>query len=304
MTPGTSGVLRVDKPEGPTSHDIVARARRALRTRRVGHTGTLDPFASGLLLLCVGTATRLSESLTGLPKSYEAVARLGVRTDTDDLDGVVLEVREGVGALDVGDLDRALATLRGSLLQVPPAFSAKKVGGEAMHRKARRGEVVELPPVSVEVHALERLDWTPPFLRFRVDCSSGTYIRALARDLGEALGVGAHLSALRRTRVGDHTVEGAVSGDALDDAERVAAAWLSPREVLIHLPCLDLTPEQVLRIRMGQRITIGAGQAPEPPRATGVGNQQGRLALFMGEELVALAETEGEWILPRRVFPA
>lgn len=304
MTTGPSGILRVDKPEGPTSHDIVSRARRALRTRRVGHTGTLDPFASGLLLLCVGTATRLSESLTGLPKSYEAVARLGIRTDTDDREGVVLDVHEGVEALDPAELDRALAALRGPLLQVPPAFSAKKVGGEAMHRKARRGEVVELPPVPVEVHAIERVDWTPPLLRFRVDCSSGTYIRALARDLGEALGVGAHLAGLRRTRVGDHSVEGAVPADALDDAERVAAAWLAPREALTHLPCLDLTPEQAARIRTGQRITADVGQESEPPRSTAGGGHEGRLALFLDEELVALAETEGEWILPRRVFPA
>lgn len=304
MTGGPSGILRVDKPEGPTSHDIVSRARRALRTRRVGHTGTLDPFASGLLLLCVGAATRLSESLTGLPKSYEAVARLGVRTDTDDREGAVLELLPGAESLDAGTLDRALATLQGPLLQRPPAFSAKKLGGEAVHRKARRGEVVELPPVAVEVHAIERLDWTPPFLRFRVDCSSGTYIRALARDLGEALGVGAHLTALRRTRVGDHGVEGAAPGDALDDARRVADAWLTPREALTHLPTLDLTSEQAVRLRMGQRIRVEPGQEVQPPGAVGGASHVGRLALFLCGELVALADAEEEWILPRRVFPA
>lgn len=299
MKDGPSGVIRVDKPEGPTSHDVVARARRALGTRRVGHTGTLDPFASGLLLLCIGNATRLSESLTGLSKVYEAIALLGVRTDTDDREGEVLEVRGGVEELSTEALDRALMALHGPLLQVPPTFSAKKVQGEAVHRRARRGEVVTLPPVPVQVHDIRRLDWAPPLLRFRVECSSGTYIRALARDLGESLGVGGHLTGLRRTAVGRHPVEGAVSGDRLDDAEAVAAAWLSPREALAHLPAVPLEDDDARRIRLGQAIDAPTPAGADPdPREGGE-----RVALFLGDELVALADREGSRIHPRRVFP-
>lgn len=292
MSGGPSGILRVDKPVGPTSHDVVARARRALGTRRVGHTGTLDPFASGLLLLLVGNATRLSEVLTGLPKSYEAEARLGERTDTDDREGVVVESRGGWEALDEASIGTVLRTFLGPQSQVPPAFSAKKVGGEAMHRRARRGEIVELPAVPVEVLGLELQEWSPPLLRFRVECSSGTYIRALARDIGEVLGVGAHLTQLRRTRVGEHRVVDAVPAGALDDPARVARAWLAPREALRHLPAIDVTVEEAARLRLGQSLPAPVDAPPS-----------GRVALFRGESLVALAEPGAGRLHPRRVFP-
>lgn len=293
MKDGEEGILRVDKPVGPTSHDIVGRVRRTLKTRRVGHTGTLDPFASGLLLICVGPATRLSQVLTGMPKTYEAEALLGVRTDTDDCEGVVISRREGVADLDAGQIEAALAHFRGRILQTPPPYSAKKVGGEAAYLKARRGEAVELAPVEVEIEALEVLEWTAPRLRLRVRSSSGTYIRALARDLGEALGVGAHLTGLRRTAIGPHGVDGAVPGDALDDPGALAAAWLPVRTALSHLPCVDVEAQAVTGLCRGQAVPDPREIDPDTGTA---------VAVFHEGALVALAEARDGRLLPRRVL--
>ncbi|HUF76850.1 MAG TPA: tRNA pseudouridine(55) synthase TruB, partial [Longimicrobiales bacterium] len=183
-----NGVLPVDKPAGPTSHDIVDRARRALRTRRIGHTGTLDPFASGLLLLCVGPATRLAEYLTALPKSYEATLRLGVATTTDDAEGEPVRTSDAWKAVDESAVRTAFERQTGDILQVPPAYSAKRVAGERMYDVARRGGTVELEAVPVHVSRIELTRFEPPEVDFTVDCSSGTYIRAIARDVGEQLG--------------------------------------------------------------------------------------------------------------------
>lgn len=293
MKEGEEGILRVDKPVGPTSHDMVGRVRRVLKTRRVGHTGTLDPFASGLLLICVGPATRLSQVLTGMPKTYEAEAVLGIRTDTDDCEGTVVSRREGVAELHRDDVEAALVAFRGRILQAPPPYSAKKVGGEAAYLKARRGEIVELAPVEVEIESLELLEWTPPHLRFRVRCSSGTYVRALARDLGEALGVGAHLTGLRRTAIGPHGVEGAVSAGALDDAPARSAAWLPVRTALAHLTCLDVEAPDVVGLCQGQAV-------PDP--RGGEQEAEDSVAVFHAGSLVALAELRAGLLLPRKVL--
>ncbi|HEX5727009.1 MAG TPA: tRNA pseudouridine(55) synthase TruB, partial [Longimicrobiaceae bacterium] len=231
-----NGVLPVDKPAGPTSHDAVAAVRRALGTRQVGHTGTLDPFASGLLLVCVGPATRLAEYLTALPKTYRATLRLGEATDTDDLTGETLSTDDGWRALSEDRVRAALAAQVGEIEQLPPRYSAKKVAGERAYAVARRGGEVERKPVRVQIHALRVLSVELPEVEFEVECGAGTYIRAIARDAGEALGVGAHLRALRRTRVGPHAVESAVPLDALGDGARVRAALLSPADALAHLP--------------------------------------------------------------------
>src|SRR4051812_34102260 len=244
-TSAIDGVLLVDKPRGPTSHDVVAIARRALGTRRVGHTGTLDPFATGLLLLCVGPATRVAEFLTGLPKRYRARVRLGVRTTTDDPEGEVEAESDAWRALTRADVDRELAALRGPQLQTPPRFSAKKIGGRAAYQLARRGDEVVLAPAAVEVFELDVVAWDPPDLDLDVACSSGTYVRAIARDLGEALGVGAHLTALRRTSVGGFTLDGALTLDTLGDAAAVAAGWIEPARAVAHLPCVEVGAEDV-----------------------------------------------------------
>ena len=175
-----AGVLPVDKPEGPTSHDVVAMARRALKVRRIGHTGTLDPFASGLLLLCIGWATRIAEYLTGLPKTYVAVARLGVTTDTADPTGTVTGESERWRELDADTIARAFRDQVGTFLQRPPRYSAKKVKGVPLHRLARRGEAAEAPPAEVTVYELDILEVAPPDVRFRVRCSAGTSARSRA----------------------------------------------------------------------------------------------------------------------------
>lgn len=320
-------VVPVDKPEGPTSHDVVAAARRAMDTRRVGHTGTLDPFASGLLLLCVGRATRLAEYLTGLDKTYEAEAVLGVETDTLDREGSVVAEHDGWAELDEAAIRRALDGLTGAIEQVPPQYSAKKVGGEAMHRKARRGETVELAPVRVTVHAMDLQSLELPRVRFTVRCSSGTYVRALARDLGRALGVGGHLTGLRRTAVGRFPVAEAVRMDALEDAEAVAAARLSPMEAMARVESvrrIDVDDEQATRLRHGQRIRL-----PDGSRADGAVQESGAADVAMSsapavaalesgpavdvagprvvavahdDDLVAVAELRDGVLRPRKVF--
>lgn len=285
--PEGGGVLPVDKPEGPTSHDIVGRARRALRERRIGHTGTLDPFASGLLLLCVGPATRLSEYLTGRDKEYLARARLGVATDTLDREGTVVGESEGWRELDRAAVEGALTGFRGVILQRPPRFSAKKVGGVAAHRRTRRGEEVELAPVPVTVHELVLTGFEPPEVEFRVSCSSGTYIRALARDLGETLGVGAHLTALRRTRIGTFGLEGAVPGDFRDPVPD--EAWITPLDALSEFPRLEVDAESARRLTHGQRLA-----APGAP--------DGLVAVHLDGRLVAVCNSSEEVLRPEKVF--
>jgi tRNA pseudouridine55 synthase len=285
-------VVLVDKPEGPTSHDIVAAARRGIGTRRVGHTGTLDPFASGLLLLCIGRATRLAEYLSGLDKSYEAVARLGIATDTLDRDGEVVLESEAWVDCDDARIAEALQLFEGEIEQIPPQYSAKKVDGEAMHRRARRGERIELPPSTVTVHRVALLSVDLPDVRFSVRCSSGTYIRSIARDLGEALGVGAHLTALRRTSVGTFDVASAIDVDALSDRSRVAEVAVAPLDAVGHLRTIEIDAKIATRVTHGQKIRLD-GQADD-----------GLVAVSCGGALYAIAEVDDGVLKPRKVFAA
>jgi tRNA pseudouridine55 synthase len=287
-----TGILPVDKPEGPTSHDVVGRARRALRLRRIGHTGTLDPFASGLLLLCLGPATRLAEYLTALPKSYTATLRLGVATDTDDATGRPISESDAWPSVSETALRDALATQTGEIDQLPPVYSAKKVEGERAYAAARRGEEVRRTPVRVTVHAIELLRFDPPFAEFTVDCSSGTYIRSIARDVGDALGVGAHLTALRRTRVGRFGVEGALTLETLEDPAAVSAALVSPADALAHLPATTVN-------EAGMRA-LGHGGAVPAPETVPV---ERPVAILSPEgALLAVGERVGDELRPRKVF--
>ncbi|MEN8375738.1 MAG: tRNA pseudouridine(55) synthase TruB [Gemmatimonadota bacterium] len=281
----------MDKPAGPTSHDVVDAARVALGERRIGHTGTLDPFASGLLLLCVGPATRLAEYITGLPKTYRATARLGTATDTLDVDGKVTGTSEEWRSLDPGAVREAFEAHVGEREQRPPAFSAKKVGGERLYEKARRGEEVEAAPVRVTIHALSVDDVRLPDVDFTLTCSSGTYVRAVARDVGEALGVGAHLTALRRTAIGPHTVEGAPTVDELADAERARGALMTPLDALAHLPRVELDEDAAHDIAYGRVVAVAADEAP-------------LVALARRGELLAVAEVEAGLARPRKVLRA
>jgi tRNA pseudouridine55 synthase len=284
------GVLPVDKPDGPTSHDVVAMARRALGTRRIGHTGTLDPFATGLLLLCLGRATRLAEYLTGMDKRYEAVARLGQATDTLDRTGTVVAESAVWDRLSDDEIRAAFEDQRGTRLQRPPIYSAKKVEGRRAYERARAGETVQPDPVPVEIHDLRVTRIEPPDVAFEMHCGSGTYVRAVARDAGETLGVGAHLTSLRRTAVGPFRVEDAIPLDRIEDGDAVAGVLVDPLAAMAHLPTVELDAEETRR--------IGHGQALPAPEAAG----PGLVVLAADGALVAVAESDGETLRPRKVF--
>jgi len=263
------GVICIDKQPGMTSHDVVAQARRMLNQRRVGHAGTLDPFATGLLVVLVGRATRLTQFLTGLEKEYEAVIRLGFATDTADRTGTPISEVASRQERSAEQIEEALATLRGEIDQVPPMYSAKKQGGRKLYELARKGAEVQRAPVRVCIHEFEplkpkgewlksNLDGTVDF-EVRVVCSSGTYIRTLAEDFGKQLKVGAHLAELRRTRVGDFTVGEALTLGQLKTMaaeEAIGRALYTPDDALRRLPAIDVSEEDVRRIRHGLKLEI------------------------------------------------
>lgn len=215
METAPSGFLLVDKPVGPTSHDIVDAARRALGIRKIGHAGTLDPFASGLLILAVGNATKKISKFVGLDKTYVATLRLGATSDTMDRTGAVTE-QEDCAPVSHEAFEAALTRFRGVIAQVPPMYSAKKMGGKKLYELAREGKDVERKPMQVTVHELELVDFAWPLAKIRTRVSSGTYVRALADDIGKALGCGAYLEELRRTAVGSFDVKDAVAPEAIE----------------------------------------------------------------------------------------
>lgn len=268
------GALIIDKPAGWTSHDVVARARHLLRERRVGHTGTLDPFATGVLVLLTGRATRLAQFLSGLDKEYEAVIRLGYATDTGDVTGKALIDSEALNAktsavkFGESEIEAALASLRGEIDQVPPMYSAKKQQGQKLYELARRGEEVERQPVRVTIQKFEtnrakggllkdNLDGTYD-LDVLVACSTGTYVRTLAEDFGKQLGIGAHVAELRRTRVGGFSIASASTLELLQESiaeEALGRILLTPDAALGHLPANDLAPDDVKKIRNGVKVS-------------------------------------------------
>ncbi len=272
------GLLVVDKPglppdpepgaeyDLPTSHDVVQRVRRWSGQRRIGHTGTLDPFASGVLVLCLGVATRLAEYYTGHDKVYRAHVRLGTATDTYDPLGQVVETCP-LPHLDEARVRSVLEAFLGPQEQVPPVFSAIRQGGERLYHKARRGERVQVKPRRITVHRLELLELLPPDrLHIRVHCSAGTYIRSLAHDLGRALGSCAHLSYLRREASGPFHVDQAHTLDAVREAALAGRLreLLLPLGVGLHLPRVQLDPETARRLGQGQRVPIQAAALLDP----------------------------------------
>ncbi len=299
------GALLVDKPDGPTSHDVVATARRALRTRRVGHTGTLDPFATGLLILCAGRATRLASLFHLLPKRYEATVVLGFGTDTDDRTGRAGPASDVWRRLEPEDVQRALGRLTGDILQRPPSFSAKKTGGRRAHRIAREGGEPDLEPAPVRVHRLDLVAWEPPRLGVDAWVSTGTYVRALARDLGRDLGCGGHLDALRRIAIGPFGVTEALpAGELASGDPRATDAWLPPARALAWLPTRRLDADEARAAAHG--AALPAGDVAGPLRSGfPVGPEPGLpVALVEGEDLVAVAEREGGTLRPRTVIRA
>ena len=297
-----SGLLPVDKPRGMTSHDVVARARRRLRMRAIGHLGTLDPGASGLLVLVLGAATRCALVWQGGRKTYAGTARFGVVTDTQDMDGRVLS-RSDARPSET-ELRAAVKTMLGDQDQVPPMVSAIKHEGERLHALARRGVVVEREPRHVRVDAWRWLAFTADEASFEVDCSGGTYVRTLVHDLGARLGCGAALAALRRTRSEPYTVEEASSLATLDAAE--PEALLAQRGVPLDtalevLPALRLEPPAVAAIGQGQAPRVEPGTAPlgAGPRSVVFRDATGR-ALALGE---VRREADGVRARPAVVFP-
>jgi tRNA pseudouridine55 synthase len=291
-----SGVLVIDKPVGMTSHGVVQAVRQGTGIRRAGHTGTLDPRASGVLVVLVGPAVRLSEYVSASDKRYQAIIRLGETTDTYDGDGEV--IRRSPVDITAEQIEEALTQFEGTVEQIPPAYSAKRIQGKKAYELAREGEEVELEPKEIDVYHLELLEWDPPEAIVDVFCSSGTYVRSLAHDLGEVLGCGGHLVGLRRTKSGEFALRDAIQLRKLQEAFD-AGDWykylIPAAEALGDWPSRELSFEEVDLVRHGHRVP---GDVPPENldhwvRAV---SQQG--------ELVALMEylpEENEW-QPRKVF--
>lgn len=269
------GILIIDKPEGLTSHDVVARSRRILRTKRIGHTGTLDPFATGVMVVLVGRATRLAQFLDKDEKEYLALVRFGFETDTGDRTGAAKEAEPDDDEPEISKevVDAALPVFRGEILQTPPMYSAKKIEGKKLYELARKGLEIERKPVPVKIHELETIEPTARFtgsdavtenrkpktedIALRVVCSAGTYIRVLAEEIGRKIGTRAHLAELRRTRAGKFAIENALT---LEELERVAAAgraedYLIPmNEAVSHLAEIALSAEDAARVKNGVKL--------------------------------------------------
>lgn len=295
------GILLFDKPRGLSSNQALQRVRHLFRAEKAGHTGSLDPLATGLLPVCFGEATKIAGGLLGARKAYDTVARLGVTTDTDDADGQPLRAR-AVPALNIDGIDAALRALSGRIQQRPPIYSALKRGGEPLYAKARRGEVVEVEARAVDVHAFELLsaadllDAGEPLLRLRVECGSGTYVRSLVRDLGELLGCGAHVVELRRLWVDPFREPKLWSLDALqalaERGEHSLDACLLPVETgMASWPAVDVSQAQAARLGHGQGVP-------------GEFRPAGAVAIFAaGGRALGLGEVDGAGQLrPQRLF--
>jgi tRNA pseudouridine55 synthase len=260
------GILNVNKPADWTSHDVVAKVRGLLKGPKVGHAGTLDPAATGVLPVLVGRGTRIAEYLLEWDKEYRAILRLGQTTDTQDATGTVLATRPSDGITEER-IRTAVARFRGTIAQVPPMYSAVKVGGTPLYKAARAGRTVEREPRTVEIHELEVLGISGPDVTLRVRCSKGTYVRTLCADLGEALGVGGHLLSLERTRVGPLAVERALTVDDIGTrllSGRLAEDVLALDPALGMLPAVIVDEETARRVRHGAAIPAGAGRWESP----------------------------------------
>jgi tRNA pseudouridine55 synthase len=291
------GVLLLDKHAGHSSNDVLIKAKRLLNAQKAGHTGTLDPFATGLLPLCFGEATKFAQDLLEADKTYETVVHLGVATTTGDTEGDVLETRDVNVTRE--KIESVLLQFRGEIDQVPPMYSALKRDGKPLYAYARAGVTLEREARRVTIHALEFLNYQAPYLKLRVTCSKGTYIRVLGEDIGAALGCGAHLQALRRTQVGSLTIDHAVTLDALaqtPEAERTGS--LAPVDALLSsFPAIVLHEEMAKRFLQGQRLALGK-EGVAPP-------QKGRVRVYResdGSLLGTAQVTEFDVLAPERLI--
>ena len=290
------GVLLIDKPVGLSSNDALTRVKRIVNAKKAGHTGTLDPFATGLLPLCFGEATKFSQDLLEADKSYLATVHLGITTTTGDTEGEVLETRD----VDVTteQVEAALARFRGPILQVPPMYSALKRDGKALYEYAREGVTLEREARPVTIHELELVAIAAPFLTIRVTCSKGTYVRVLGEDIGALLGCGAHLSALRRVQVGALTTANMVTLEELQAHENPLSLLAPVDALLSSFPKVELTPELAKRFLNGQRLALGK-------EAVAVPQEQGRVRVYADGRLLGTAILQEYAILaPERLIAA
>lgn len=294
MTKQVFGFLNIDKPKGLTSHDVVARVRRLSRnttgTKKVGHAGTLDPMATGVLIVCVGHATRLSEYAMNSTKEYRATIHLGVETDTYDTEGEIISEIDA-SHISREQVEETFEFFLGDIQQVPPIYSAIKKGGKKLYELARKGEDVELESRSVTIHALTLQEWNPPYFVLDVTCAAGTYIRSLAHDIGEKLGVGAHLAGLIRTRSGGFNLENAVSLDTLLENDDWQEAIISPKDALSDWQSLYLTQAQSDDLKLGRFIENDGSLSNDYV-----------MAYMEDGHLLALLENRGKYWKPHKVF--
>jgi tRNA pseudouridine55 synthase len=288
------GVLLIDKPVGLSSNDALIKAKRVVNAKKAGHTGTLDPFATGLLPLCFGEATKFSQDLLEADKTYDAVVHLGITTTTGDTEGEAVETRPV--NVTVEQIEAALAKFRGPILQVPPMYSALKRDGKALYEYAREGITLEREARPVTIHRLEMLAYDAPMLTIRVTCSKGTYVRVLGEDIGAELGCGAHLNALRRIQVGSLTVDGMVTLEQLQ-AHDNPLSLLAPVDALLSsFPRVELTPELAARFLNGQRLALNREPVtlPETP---------GRVRVYHDDKLLGTAILQDWGVLaPERLI--
>jgi len=259
------GILIVDKPEGLTSHDVVARLRRILKTKRIGHTGTLDPFATGVLVMLVGKATRLAQFLDKDKKEYQATIRFGFETDTGDVSGSPKRIQNSKFKIQNEEIEEALKDFRGEIEQTPPMYSAKKVAGKKLYELARKGIEIERKPVKITIYEIEKMEngkWKMENgktfdVKIRVACSAGTYVRTLAEDIGKKLEVGAHLSALRRTCAGRFDLSKAVTIEELEEIvskDKLGEVMISMNDALAHLPKVVLNEVEIKNAQNGKKL--------------------------------------------------
>jgi len=290
------GIVNINKPPGMTSHDVVQKVRRIMKEKRIGHTGTLDPLATGVLVLCVGKATRIARYLEAGEKEYRAVMRLGVITETLDAAGRVLETRP-YAPPDRADIERAMRKLTGVIMQRPPVFSAVKVSGVRSYKLARQGRAEALDPRPVTIHGIEMTAYADPLVSFTVRCSKGVYVRTLCADIGEALGMGAHLAGLVRTRSGRFSLEHAVSLDELEDmasAGRAHQAVTPMEEALADFPAVLIGNEEASKVVHGNRVSCPTFLANGSTDLARIHDSAGRL--------LALARVVAGTLRPELVF--
>jgi tRNA pseudouridine55 synthase len=288
------GVLLIDKPVGLSSNDALIKAKRVVNAKKAGHTGTLDPFATGLLPLCFGEATKFSQDLLEADKTYDAVVHLGITTTTGDTEGEAVETRPVSVTLE--QIEAALAKFRGPILQVPPMYSALKRDGKALYEYAREGITLEREARPVTIHQLEMLAYDAPMLTIRVTCSKGTYVRVLGEDIGAALACGAHLNALRRIQVGALTADGMVTLEQLQ-AHDNPLSLLAPVDALLSsFPRVDLTQELAARFLNGQRLALNREAVTLP-------DTQGRVRVYHDARLLGTAFLQDWGVLaPERLI--